>query len=140
MKTKSIGITKRQQDTLNFMKQFKEEKGYMPTIREICKGINVTSPGTAHSHLKKLINKGYIEFNGGNRTYRIIEEPRNIEVCGSLFTKSEYDELAKSNEDKKIAKLIGDWQNVFNEKIQQDFVEIILNKINEIIDKVNGDN
>ena len=119
MKTKSIGITKRQQDTLNFMKQFKEKKGYMPTIREICKGINVTSPCTVHSHLKELINKGYIEFDGGYRTYRIIEDT--------------------PKEDKKIAKLIGDWQNIFDEQVQQDFTEIILHKINEIIDRLNGD-
>ena len=30
------------------------------------------------------------------------EEPRDIEVCGSLFTRSEYDKLAHSEEEKKI--------------------------------------
>lgn len=39
-----------------------------------------------------------------NDEVEIIEEPRDIEVCGSLFTKSEYDELAKSK-DKQMKNL-----------------------------------
>ena len=115
MKTKSIGITKRQQDTLNFMKQFKEEKGYMPTVREICKGINVTSPATVHTHLKELINKGYIEFGGGNRTYIIIEDT--------------------PKEDKKIKKLA---VNLYCDE-DKTFKREVNDKINEIIDMLNGE-
>ena len=40
-------------------------------------------------------------------------------------------------EDKKIEKIDVDWQNVFDEQAQQDFAKMTLNKINEIIDKIN---
>ena len=41
-----------------------------------------------------------------NTRVEIIEdEPRDIEVCGSLFTRSEYNKLAGIKEDKKIEKL-----------------------------------
>ena len=59
----------------------------------------------------------------------IEEEPRNIEVCGSFFTKSEYDELAKSNEDKKIERV--------DRELDND--GYLSKKLNEIIDKVNGE-
>ena len=79
----------------------------------------------------------YAEFSRLNDEVEIIEEPRDIEVCGSLFTKSEYDELAKSNEDKKIEKMefcyeVADkMQNANNERFR-DF-------INKIIDRLNGE-
>lgn len=47
------------------------------------------------------------------------------------------DEVVIREEDKKIEKLDIAWQNAFDEQVQQDCVKIILNKINEIIDKVN---
>ena len=43
----------------------------------------------------------------------------------------------KIKEDKKIEKIDVDWQNVFDEQAQQDCVKMILNKINEIIKKIN---
>ena len=43
-----------------------------------------------------------------NNEVKIIEEePRDIEVCGSLFTKSEYGKLAHSEEEKKIPEKLG---------------------------------
>lgn len=99
MKTKSTDITKRQQDVLNFMKQFKAEKGYMPTIREICKGINVNAPATVHTHFKELIKKGYIEKNEGNRAYRIVEsisensEEQAIELLNKIENRAHLTEL-----------------------------------------------
>lgn len=64
----------------------------------------------------------------------IEDEPRDIEVCGSLFTRSGYNRLAEIKEDKKIEKLD-------MKAMKQDFNtvenELILGyKINEIIDRL----
>ncbi len=85
-----------------------------------------------------------------NDEVEIIEEPRDIEVCGSLFTKSEYDELAKSNEDKKIDKLdLSDWVEITSsEDCKPEMLATLFNKnaiafsskINEIIEVINGRN
>lgn len=91
----------------------------------------------------------FIDKNKLNDEIEIIEdtqkEDRYINVCGSLFTKSEYDELAKSKEDKKIEKdnLELDIQIFkYNPTDLETLIirEILKNrvKIKEIIDKVNG--
>ena len=42
-------------------------------------------------------------------------------------------------EDKKIVKIDVAWQNVFDEQAQQDFAKMTLDKLNEIIDRLNGE-
>ena len=74
----------------------------------------------------------------------IEEEPRDIEVCGTLFTKSEYDKLANNKEDKKIEPI--EWntdddncQIYFNgamNYVSRAELELAL-KINEIIEELN---
>lgn len=54
-------LTKRQEETLNFIKEFIVSHGYPPTVREICKALDVSSPATVHVHLNNLVNKGFIK-------------------------------------------------------------------------------
>ena len=63
-------LTKRQEDTLLVIKQFIAEHGYPPTVREIAKIMDVSSPATVQIHLKGLANKGYIA-KGDNRNRTI---------------------------------------------------------------------
>lgn len=79
----------------------------------------------------------------------IEEEPRNIEVCGSLFTRSEYNRLAGIEEDKKIEK-IETYEiagNIFIDDASFKYIpidkdkltaneQVFVDKINEIIDKI----
>ena len=37
------------------------EKGYGPTVREVCQTLGLSSPSTVHVHLKALEDKGYIK-------------------------------------------------------------------------------
>lgn len=53
-------ITKRQQAVLNDIEQHIREKGYGPTVREVCQDLGLSSPSTVHVHLKALEEKGYI--------------------------------------------------------------------------------
>ena len=70
----------------------------------------------------------------------IEEEPRNIEVCGSYFTQSEYNELWGKKEDKPIGRCNLWIDDVFPKlsKSQRQQLQVeVVDKINEIIDKIN---
>ena len=53
-------ITKRERDTLNFIKKFMLKNNVTPTVRDMCKGIGIKSPSTAMVHFHRLIELGYI--------------------------------------------------------------------------------
>lgn len=53
-------LTKRQRAVLDCIESCIREKGYGPTVREICTSMNLSSPSTVHVHLNTLEEKGYI--------------------------------------------------------------------------------
>ena len=53
-------LTKRQKAVLDSIERIVKEKGYGPTVREICADLGLSSPSTVHVHLKTLEQKGYI--------------------------------------------------------------------------------
>ena len=68
-------LTKRQDDTLTFIKEYIVSHGYPPTVREIAEAINVSSPATVQAHLDCLADKGYIKKgNNRNRTIELMVE------------------------------------------------------------------
>ena len=66
----------RQMEIYNFLKKTTLEKGYPPSVREICEAVGLRSTSTVHGHLSRLEKKGYIR--------RDPTKPRAIE-----FTKEE---------------------------------------------------
>jgi len=68
-------LTKRQEDILNFIKEYIVSRGYPPTVREIGKALGVSSPATIHAHLTNLENKGFIKKDGSkNRAIELLVE------------------------------------------------------------------
>lgn len=68
-------ITKKQQDVLQFIKKYTVEHGYPPAIREICAGLNLSSPATVHVHLKHLEEAGCIRKTDSKfRTIEVLVE------------------------------------------------------------------
>jgi repressor LexA len=49
-----------QRQTLEFLKNFLADKGYAPSLKDIADFIGVKSPSTAHFHLERLEDKGFI--------------------------------------------------------------------------------
>lgn len=73
-------LTKRQEDILNFLKEFMANNGFPPTVREIGKGLGLSSPATIHSHLTNLETKGYIKKNASkNRALELLVDNEFIE-------------------------------------------------------------
>lgn len=50
----------RRDQIVAFIRDFYEERGYWPSIREISKGVGLNSPGSAHRQLAKLIEEGRV--------------------------------------------------------------------------------
>lgn len=65
-------LTTKQNNVLDVIKRFQAQYGYPPTVREIGKALNLSSPATIHTHLSKLKEKGYISKDKNkNRTIEI---------------------------------------------------------------------
>ncbi|OAA82856.1 transcriptional repressor LexA [Clostridium ljungdahlii] len=64
----------RQFQIYEFIKTQIREKGYPPSVREICAGVGLKSTSTVHSHLEKLEKKGFIKRDSSkSRTIEIIK-------------------------------------------------------------------
>lgn len=66
-----IEISKRQKEILDYIKKYTAEHGFPPAIREICKGVGLSSPATVFVHLKNLEKLGYIKTTSNK--FRTIE-------------------------------------------------------------------
>ena len=54
------GLTKRQAQTLDFIRHSIEERGYPPTLREIGEYMGIRSTNGVNDHLRALERKGYL--------------------------------------------------------------------------------
>lgn len=70
-------ITDKQKEILEFMKQEILNKGYPPTVRDICEAVKLKSTSSVHSHLETLEKNGYIR--------RDPTKPRAIEIIDENF-------------------------------------------------------
>lgn len=50
-----------QQRIYQFLLSYLDERGYAPSVRDICDAVGLKSPSTVHFHLKNLAELGYIE-------------------------------------------------------------------------------
>ena len=55
-----LDLNPRQIEILKYIKAVLRDKGYTPTVREICDAVHLSSTSTVHFHLKALEKKGYI--------------------------------------------------------------------------------
>lgn len=70
------GLTPRQQQVLEFIRESVRANGYPPTVREICAALNLSSPSTVHAHLANLERLGLIK--------RDPTKPRALDVVQDL--------------------------------------------------------
>ncbi|MCF0136596.1 MAG: transcriptional repressor LexA [Lachnospiraceae bacterium] len=76
-------ISSKQREVLDFMVRYQEDKGYPPSVREICSAVGLSSTSTVHGHLSRLEAKGYIRRDPSKP--RAIEIVRRPEHSGSIF-------------------------------------------------------
>ena len=55
-----IRLTKREQDVYDYILEYRKEKRFSPSMREIAEGIGLHSASTVHVHIHHLISKGWL--------------------------------------------------------------------------------
>ena len=70
-------ISKKQQEILDYMKQEILERGFPPSVREICDAVHLRSTSSVHAHLEALEKHGYIRKDA--------TKPRAIEIIDDDF-------------------------------------------------------
>ena len=72
------GLTKRQAQTLDFIRQSIEERGYPPTLREIGESMGIRSTNGVNDHLRALERKGYLSREDmKSRALRLVSREQN---------------------------------------------------------------
>ena len=70
-------ITKKQTEILEYIKSQILNKGYPPSVRDICEAVQLKSTSSVHAHLETLEKNGYIR--------RDPTKPRTIEIIDDNF-------------------------------------------------------
>ena len=70
-------ISKKQQEILDYMKQEILDRGFPPSVREICDAVHLRSTSSVHAHLEALEKNGYIRKDA--------TKPRAIEIIDDDF-------------------------------------------------------
>ncbi len=69
------GLTKRQLQTLDFIRHSIEARGYPPTLREIGEHMGIRSTNGVNDHLRALERKGYLRREDmKSRALRVVED------------------------------------------------------------------
>ena len=77
------GLTKREQQILNYMKQEIKTKGYPPTVREICAAVGIKSTSTAHKDIESLVRQGYLVKDPSKPRALLVKDPFGMETVQS---------------------------------------------------------
>lgn len=124
-------LTKKQKEVLVFIKKHIVEYGYPPSVREICKGLELSSPATVHTHLKHLEIKGAIkkapnkfrtiEVIGHNEFMPEDEELVKVPLLGKITAGSPIEAIENPDEIFTLpASLIPSRQSIFTLKVEGD--------------------
>lgn len=72
-----LPLTAKQSEILEYIKSQILDRGFPPSVREICEAVSLRSTSSVHSHLETLEKKGYIR--------RDQTKPRAIEILDDGF-------------------------------------------------------
>ena len=101
-------LTYKQEQVLNYVKEYIAKHKYPPAIRDICKGLGLNSPATVHVHLNRLEEKGYLKKdNFKNRTIELLvdneyekknEDVVNVPLLGKVTAGNPIEAIEIPNE------------------------------------------
>lgn len=79
----SDDLTERQTEVLTFLRDFTEENGYPPTLKEIGTHLGIRNPNGTRNHLLALERKGFIE-KGADRSRALRMTPKSRFLAKSI--------------------------------------------------------
>ena len=103
----SAELTKRQEDVLKYIKKYIAKHGFPPATREIGEALGLTSPATVHTHIKKLVQKGYLRTTKskfrtievvGNNEYNMPDNLVRVPMLGKVTAGSPIEAIEKPDE------------------------------------------
>lgn len=105
---KEKNLTNKQKEVLKYIKQFSAKNKYPPSVRQICKAMNLKSPATVHVHINHLINKGLLKRSEhGNHLLELLipneydvksEEVVNVPLLGKVTAGNPIEAIEVPNE------------------------------------------
>ena len=81
-------ISKKQSEILEYMKKEILNRGFPPSVREICQAVHLKSTSSVHAHLETLEKNGYIK--------RDATKPRAIEILDDIHSGKTKGKIGKS--------------------------------------------
>lgn len=122
-------LTRRQEDVLKYVKEYIVGHGYPPTVREIGKALDISSPATIHAHLNNLSKKGFIRKDGcKNRAIELLVKnefvPQNenvieVPLLGKITAGSPIEAIENPSETFSLPSyLIPNTKEVFTLKVE----------------------
>lgn len=80
-------ITKKQKEILDYIKKYQSKHGYSPALEDIKKHFRMSSVSTAHHHVKKLEEKGFLRKDENKpRSISVFDNEKmvNIQLMGKI--------------------------------------------------------
>ena len=80
-------VSKKQEEILNYIDKTINNKGYSPTVREICEAVGLKSTSTVQYHLKKLIELGFLNKSDNisrSITSKAVDAKFGIPILGEI--------------------------------------------------------
>lgn len=71
-------LTKRQSETLDYIRQFLAQHNFSPSYRDVMRGTGISSPATAYIHVQALRDKGYLRLTDGQMRSLELTQKSNI--------------------------------------------------------------
>lgn len=106
-------FSRRTKSVYKAIKNYIEENGYPPTVREIGKKVGLKSPASVQNHINKLKRKGYIENKN--------DMPRTLKIKKDLKIKElENDNSQKFYTVNQIAEMLQLDPQTIRTKIKED--------------------
>ncbi len=165
MRKKEEKLTKKQLEVLDYIKKYQAKYKFPPSIREICRAINLSSPATVHVHVNNLVDKGYLKrCDNGNRTLELLVDNEydernkdvvNVPLLGKITAGSPIEAIEMPNEffalptylipnKKEVFTLKVDGESMINKGIYSGDI-VIIERCNtarngEIVAAMNDDN
>ena len=78
----------KEQKVLDYVKKFKVDNGYAPSVRDVCRDLNYKSTSTVHMYLNRLEMLGYIvKEDGKSRAITLVDDipsALSVPVVGTI--------------------------------------------------------
>lgn len=84
----------RESKILNYMKEEIRQKGYPPTVREICNALQIKSTSTVHKDIESLVKAGFIVKDPSKpRALMVVEDHQDYPVAEPSVVKDERSDI-----------------------------------------------